>query len=59
MAWIAWDYQEYAAYIKKSGPMSASTNLLQANFMPYLPPASSLLMGKQDSRPHADKVNST
>jgi hypothetical protein len=25
----------------------------------YLPPASSLLMGKQDSRPHADKVNST
>jgi hypothetical protein len=35
MAWIAWDYQEYAAYIKKSGPMSASTNLLQANFMPY------------------------
>ena len=25
----------------------------------YLPPASSLLMGKQDSRPRADKVNST
>jgi hypothetical protein len=35
MAWIAWDYQEYAAYIKKSGPMSASTNLLKANFKPY------------------------
>ena len=25
----------------------------------YLPPASSLLMGRQDSRPRADKVNST
>jgi hypothetical protein len=25
----------------------------------YLPPASSLLVGKQDSRPRADKVNST
>jgi hypothetical protein len=35
MAWIAWDYQEYAAYIKKSGQISASTNLLRANFMPY------------------------
>ena len=35
MAWIAWDYQEYAAYIKKSGPMSASANLLQANLKPY------------------------